>query len=320
MLSAKAFIWAVMVVVLSSSNPPAPMNFSVSQIQISRQGRVSPVGPRSLLQPTSGSYSYYYFFHAAALTSVNHMENHPGGSGPQRLLYLETHPNGLLDRTVKSDVLLVGDFGTVYADRTCFYNRPLQDSYSSVSLRFFSNGYPSGYESPTVLARAPAVVPPLTSIGLIRILRDEAGYTLAAADYEATGTLRNIQVLKAKGGEVSASTETVVISPGADGKYSLSAKDSRLIRYGIPFRFAIDNYRSSKQLQLSPAPSPEESTWVILFYDFGKTIQQQQLRAGVPISSRWLQPSVTEEERQIGPECDARLKQQRSMGLPTAGY
>jgi hypothetical protein len=309
-----------MVVVLSSCNPPAPMNFSVSQIQISHEGQVSPVGPRSLLQPTSGSYSYYYFFHAAALISVNHMENHPGDSGPHQLLYLETHPDGLLDRTVKSDILLFGDFGTVYVNRTCFYNRSVQDSYSSVSLRFSSNGYPSAYESPTVLARASVVVPPLTSIGLIRILRDEAGYVLAAADYEATGILRNIQVLKAKGGEVSASTEEVLISPGADGKYSLSAKDPRLVRYGIPFRFAIDNFRSSRHFQLSPAPSPEESTWVILFYDFGKTIQQQQLRAGVPISSRWLQPSVTEEERQIGPECDARFKQQRSMGLPTAGY
>ena len=72
----------------------------------------------------------------------------------------------------------MGDFGTIYAEKTCFYNRPVQSNYSSVKVTFFSNGYPEAYDRPTVLPDAPEVVSPLSSASLVRVIRNEADYTL----------------------------------------------------------------------------------------------------------------------------------------------
>ncbi|HKS72240.1 MAG TPA: hypothetical protein VJQ82_03525 [Terriglobales bacterium] len=312
MRSAKTAIWVAVLIMLSSCNSRNSRltSYYVSGIEVGRDGQLSAVGAQSLSQPSSGSY--YFFFHGAWLTSVSHMERNPGDSEAHRSLYLETKRDGRLDRTVKSDVLLTGDFGTVYADKTCFYNRPVQSNWSSVKIGFDSNEYRSAFESPTVLANGPEVLPPLTSVSFVRLIRNHADYTLVSADYEASGDLRSFQVARATGGN---------ISPGSDQlSYRVGAKDARLDKYGIPSPIDINGYLSSHRLQLPSVSGPEESTFLIQFYDFGKLIQQQQLRAGVPISSRWLQPSTTKEEQIIGPECDSRFRQQKSMGLPTTGY
>jgi hypothetical protein len=227
-------------------------------------------------------------------------------------LYLETTRDGSLDRTVKSDVLLMGDFGTIYAQKTCFYNSPIQRGYSSVTATFFSNGYSAHYDKPTVLPDAPEVVPPLSSVSLVRVIHNEADYTLVAADYEVSGELRAFHVARAHDGNIYPATD--------EASYPLNSKDPRLEKYGIPPILKIDSELTLPRLRLPSVRESEVSTWLIQFHDFGKLIHQQQLREGLPLSSRWLQPSVTEEEHTIGPECDSRFRQQLSMGLPTTGY
>lgn len=246
---------------------------------------------------------------------MDHMETNPGETQPHRTLYLETNRNGQLDRTVKSDVLLTGDFGLVYAEKTCFYNRPVESNYSSLAVRVRSNEYLSGFEQPIVLPGTPEFVPALSSFSLIRILVSESGFTVVSGDYEYTGELRSFQIGKASGGK-NKGAEVQMVSPPA----GLNSTDSRIAGFGIPSHIDIGKYSSLHHLELPEVSEHEQSTWLIQFHDFGKLIQQQQLRAGVPISSRWLQPSRTKEEQTIGPECDSRLLQQRSMGLPTTGY
>jgi len=56
---------------------------------------------------------------------------------------------------------------------------------------------------------------------------------------------------------------------------------------------------------------------VILVYGFGKFIRQDSLEDGAVTSSRYLRPVLTEEEGILGPECDARFRQQQSTGRPT---
>ena len=288
-----------------------PTSYYVGGVQIDRAGQVTAVGPKSLYPPKSGGY--YFFFHAARLTSVDHMERNPGASEAHRSLYLETRLNGRLDRTVKSDVLLRGDFGIIHTEKTCFYNRPVESNYSSVRIGFYSNAYASALENPVVLAGAPETGSALTSVSLIRIFRDGSAYTLVASDYEASGERRSFHVARANSGKLTPGTEEL--------SFAVDGKDPRLEQYGIPSTLDINRYRASHHLPLRlPAPASEKETWVVEFYDFGKLIRQQQFRGGVAISSRWLRPSITAEERTIGPECDSRMSRQQAMGLPTTGY
>jgi len=54
-----------------------------------------------------------------------------------------------------------------------------------------------------------------------------------------------------------------------------------------------------------------------LHYGYNRLIQQDELNAGVAISSRFLQPSVTEEENTLNALCESRFRQQQTLGLPT---
>lgn len=310
MRSAKTTLVIAVLLAISACKSGGPTNYYVSRIQISRDGQVSPVGPRSLLDTRPGPN--YYFFHAARLTSVNHMNQNPGESEAHSLLSLVTTPDGRLDTTDKKDVLLMGDFGTIYSEKTCFYNRPIESNYSSVKISFFSNGYPKAYDNPAVLADSPQVVPPISSVSLVRVIRKGADYMLASADYEASGELRSFHFAKVNGGNIYPAND--------ESSYSLNSKDPRLEKYGIPSILDIDSVLSRHGLPSPSVPDSEVSTWLIQFHDFGKLIHQQELGEGIPLSSRWLKPSVTEEERIIGPECDSRFRQQLSMGLPTTGY
>lgn len=304
---AGAIILAAALVVFSSCRSGFT-NYYVGGIQISSDWHVSPIGNRSLTEPTTKSF--YFFFHGANVTSVEHMERDPAHPEIHRLLYLEATPNGLLDRTVKSDVLLVGDFGTIYAKKTCFYTRAVESNYSSVSVDFSANGYPSAFENPTQLAEAPApdVVP--TSLSLIKVIRGNGDYSLVAADYEATGELRALHVALSKGGEML---------PGNDqASFRLGTEDPRLVKYGIPAK--LDPPTDEALRRVVRTHDGSQSVWVVRFYDFGKVIRLQEFRGGVPVPPRWLKPSVTEEEKAIGPECDRRFLQQRSTHLPTTGY
>jgi hypothetical protein len=308
------FLIAVLVV-LSSCGSRRTGAYYVREMRVDRDQHLLPVGAGSMFEPTSGSY-YFFFYAATVITSVSHMERN-GSSVQHRTLYLETNRQDQLDRTVKSDVLLTGDFGMAYAQKTCFYNRPVESNYSSVSVRFDSDEYPSAFEVPSVLSGTPDNVPPLSSVSLVRVLRKESGYTLVSADYESTGELRGFQVAEAKNGNISPATDVQTVSPPDRS----GSTDPRLVRYGIPPRIDVQKYLSVHRLPLPSGPAAlEESTSLIQFYGYGKLMQQQQLRSGVPVSTRWLQPSTTEEEHTIGPECDSRFAQQRSMGLPTTGY
>src|SRR5215469_4496441 len=130
------------------------------EMQVGPNERLTPVGSQSLFKPDSGSY--YFFFYGANVTSVSHMERKLGESEAHSSLILVAKRDGPLGSTLKRDLLLTGDFGSIYAEKTCNYNQAVESHYNSVAIAFFSSGYPGGYEVPDVLADVPHVLPPLT--------------------------------------------------------------------------------------------------------------------------------------------------------------
>jgi hypothetical protein len=265
-----------------------PTSYVVRQIRIGLDGQVQPIGTPLLVDPPSGSY--YRFFHGANLVSVNHFERKDVSANTRRLLYLETKLDGKLDRTVKSDELLIGDFGTVSARRTCFYNRPLTSNFSSVMVSLDPNGYPQAFEVPSAVSSAPEPLPPLTSVSIVRVIHDNDGYVVVSADYEANGRRRNLQTFKRK------NSQNEIL-------YKTAPADPLLEAFSIPQSADMTLYATAHRLELQDAANTE-STSLIQFYGFGKLIELQELRKGVPVSTRWLKPTITSEEEVIGPECE----------------
>lgn len=259
--------------------------------------------------PTAGSY--YWFFHTArGFTTVDHFERKPGVPRPQRVLYLETNRDQRLDRTVKCDEILRGQYGTVCVERTCFFNRVVVNNPNYISTLVLSNTDESGAEIPGELPGKPdEQIPPLTSLSLTRIFRDESEYVVVSANYESTGEIGSLTTARTRVGEIIPGSASTVLRQ--------ALTDSSLERYGIPRRIDVQEYLRSNRLPLPSAALPQELAAVTQQYGFGKLIRQDQLRKDTAVLSRFLRPSVTKEEQTLNPECDARFVQQRSLGLNT---
>jgi hypothetical protein len=262
-------------------------------------------------EPDGGSY-YFFFYAKTGLTTVDHFQKKAGVGSRERLLYLETNRNLLLDRTVKYDQILKGRFGTVYVEKTCFYTRPIAESYSYVSVRPYANQL--DHEVPSELSRPPESLPLLTSVSIVRVFRAAPEFLVVSANYEPNGELGGLHIDGAKGGDW---VHSDFVPEAHDSFVQGIPKPDALTRYGIPAHIDVQEFTRSHRLSLAPAALAEEATVINLHYGFNKFIWQDELKDGTISSSRFLQPSVTPEEEVLDPLCESRLSQQRSMGLPT---
>ena len=90
-----------------------------------------------------------------------------------------------------------------------------------------------------------------------------------------------------------------------------------LKKYGIPARIDVAGYLRSNRIPLEKVSVAEEIVVLNQHYRYNKLIRQDELTGGSMIRSRFLEPSVTEEENILKPLCDSRFKQQHTLGLPT---
>ena len=284
-----------------------PTNFNVDELKIDSDLHLIPVGYRTLRAPGEGSY-FFFFYTATGLTTVDHIDTKP--SGHERLLYLETGHNQVLDRTVKAEKILTGNYGTVYSAKTCFYASPLARGHSTVSVGANNNGID---EVPAELAREPEALPPLTSVSLIRIFRTAPEYVIVAGNYEADGKMGSLQIGGAKGGDrVAFLGGGDYLFPGSTTQPAALAK-----QYGMPVRIDLQDYLRSRRLMLPSVGLPQEIVAVDFHYGYDKVIRQDTLSDGAISSTRFLLPSVTSEEKILEPLCESRFRQQHADGLPT---
>jgi len=92
--------------------------------------------------------------------------------------------------------------------------------------------------------------------------------------------------------------------PGSERRGRLLTLDADRSLYGISGRIDIQRYLRSRQLTIPPGTFPDVANLLIQFYGYDKIIRQDELSHGVPIASRFLQPSITQEEKILNPVCD----------------
>jgi hypothetical protein len=248
---------------------------------------------------------------------VDHREKKPGAVARERSLYLETDKDQVLDRTVKTDEILRGAFGAINAERECFYTRPIENVYGSVSVEF--NGNDVEHELPSEISSPPEGLPALTSLSLVRIFRTGPEYVIVSANYEQDGSLVFGSAKDGHPGGTGPSGTAIYRTPDPQvNEIVRKGLDPELTKYGIPTHIDVQKYLLSRQMPLPAVALDQEKNVMNEFYGFGKFIRQDELKDGAIVASRWLQPSVTKEEKEtLNPLCDARFRQQQAIGLPT---
>jgi hypothetical protein len=86
-----------------------------------------------------------------------------------------------------------------------------------------------------------------------------------------------------------------------------------LKKYGIPAR--IDVALRSNRIPLEKVSVAEEIVVLNQHYGYNKLIRQDELTGGSMSRSRFLEPSVTEEENVLNPLCDSRFKLNTPLGF-----
>jgi hypothetical protein len=276
-------------------------------MKIDAELHLIPVGSKSLNHPAAESY--YMFFHTATkLTLVNHFARQAGSADVRELLYLEANQDRL-ERTVRTDEIVTGPFGAVVAEKTCFYNRPIENYSSSVKVLIQSANPEIGREIPDPFAEEPPHVPPLTSAAIVRLFNANSELNFGSGNYDADGMLGSINHGQIVNGDLKPGSSIVLARAPDFGEIRQES--------GLPPRFGIEDYLRSMRMPLFGPSSSKEPTFVILVYGFGKLIRLDSLDNGVVISSLYLKPVFTEEERILGPECDEHLQRQQSSGRST---
>ena len=306
-------LYAAFIVLAASCLGCGPTNYFVRGIKIDAEQHLIPVGSKSLRHPDTGSY---YMFFRAQVTTVDHLAWQDGTADVRRLLYLEVYPD-VLHRTVKDDEIVTGPFGAIVVEKQCFYNHPVATHWSSIQVLLQSAHPDIGREIPDPVPTVPANVPPLTSISIVRIFRAGSQLVFGSGNYEANGTLGSIQSGKIMNGDVQYPAP-ITMAPGPQNDLMRPRFDEIRQASGLPPRVEVESYVRLKRLPLpSNSNPPEERTLAILVYGFGQLVRQDSLDNGVVTSSRYLRPIVTEEEGILGPECDARFREQQSARIST---
>jgi hypothetical protein len=291
----------------ASCSACGPSNYFVRELKIDTEQHLIPVGPKLLNRPVSDSY--FMFFHTATrLTIVNHFAKQAGSADVRELLYLEAD-HDRLERTVKTDQIATGSFGALVVEKTCFYNRPVENYSSSIKVLIQSATPEIGREIPDSLSGAPKDIPPLTSISIVRFFRADPELLFGSGNYEVNGAIGSIHQGKIINGDLQPGSSIIVpLAPD----FNAAQKSS-----GLPPRVEIENYLRLKRMPLPNMSHSQGPTIVILVYGFGKVLRQDSLEGGAVTSSRYLRPVATKEEEILGVECDARIRQQQSAVRPT---
>ncbi len=194
----------------------------------------------------------------------------------------------------------------MYAEKTCFYDRPLESSHNTVSVRADRNEL--GHEVPVALNVQPESLPPLTSMSLVRIFRTDPEYVIVSGNYEQDGRLGSLRVDQMKGGNWVSGVSLTRLAP----EHALATA-----KYGIPGRIEIQQYLRSGRFTLPPIAFPDVIDLLIQFYGYGRMIRRDELHYGGAVLSRFLRPSITEEEQISNSVCESRFRQQEAAELST---
>lgn len=291
--------------VLFGCGPNGPQNGFYPRIRIGPDGTILPEGQRTLYQPAE--LSSFDYFRGGSVLSIEHRVRPVQGDPAQKAFYLEAREaNFRLDRTVKTSELLHGEFGSVVFQKTCFYNRSFDVNLDTVAI-----GLHDGSSEPAKLVNPPTARNIPTSFALLRVFRDGEGAAVVIGGYEANGTLRSLHINHTRSGARLFYPEDGVFM---DPSSNLMTRAPNPIGVGLPLTLQPE-FNGFVRLPATSFPAAMEALFTV--YADGSLVRRDVLAEGrnglsVLKETRFLQPSVVDEQRQLEPACNAQLAKQRT--------
>jgi len=255
-------------------------------------------------EPKHPASDYYFrFVQADGNYSVAHY-----GAGDQPICYnyFLVRPNNSLISRSKNQVLVAGEFGTVYGESTYFYD-PM---YAGQANEFFTVSYMNGVggEPFRVVSAFPAGSnPSLDAVSLIRVFQAAPEFLIVSANYAPAGHLESLHVNGAKKGNWVHSTEIKALYPGLEVATMIGDRPKTREYFGLPATFPTQQYLQ-KPANIFPRVGLNSVMEVVnMHYDRNRWVRQESFLPDGTRSLRFLTYVVTEEDKVLEPVDNRRM-------------
>jgi hypothetical protein len=250
---------------------------------------------------------YYFVFHMSdGQIQVTHFAE---GTDEKHNTYnfFFVGKDGRLVNRQKREQLLVGLFGTVYADIDYFYSDIYGSQPTTLETALYFND--AGHEAAKNLSALPAEADRLDGVSVVRVFRGGPQYLVATANYGSDGHLESISINGSKDGNWIHSN---YVSP-ADNSFEVGTmmgdRPETRKRFGLPAQFPIQTYQRPNDSVFLQTQYELVLDAVNFHFNRSRWVKQDVVRAGGEVETRFLEFIFTQEDQDLN-----RIDSRRTFG------
>jgi hypothetical protein len=216
----------------------------------------------------------------------------------------EVNPDGTLSTRSKSQILMHGPYGTVFAQSKYYYGKQYNHQPMNFGVTLYFN---EGGHEPAQPARMLDQVGALSAISLVRVFKAPPEFLVVCATYDADGHMLVLGVNGSENGNWVHPSQIRTLYPDFD--LGTSYADSPVMRehFGLPETFPIADYLKSPQNEAQKVALSIYSDTINLHYQRNRYVRQDTFRVDGSHSTDFFKYMITPEDRQLEP-IDDRIK------------
>lgn len=255
-----------------------------------------------LLPPLSPSPDHDFYQRSSGNTiSIAHLG--PDGSNIS-YNFLVVDADGALITRSKTQVLMQGPYGTVFADSTYYYGKQYNHGPTDFHVELYFN---EGAYEPAERIGFTNEVGALSGISMVRVFRAAPGFLVACATYDRTGRLLVLSVNGSENGNWVHSNRIKALYPNLDVGTIYADEPKTREYFGIPEIFPVADYLQEPQNEAQKVGLEIYSDTVNLHYQRNRYVRQDTFGADGTRTTEFFGYMVTPEDRQLEP-IDDRIK------------
>lgn len=210
-------------------------------------------------------------------------------------------PDGTLITRNKTQVLMQGLYGTVFAASTYYYGKQYNHQSTDFHAELYFN---EGSHEPAQQAEIINEPGALSAVSVVRVFRAPPEFLVVCATYDTTGRLLVLSVNGSKNGDWVHSNEIQSLYPDLDvGTIYVDKRKTREY-FGLPETFPIDDYLQKTQNEAQKVALASYSDTINLHYQRNRYMRQDVFRVDGSHATEFFKYTITPEDRQLEPVDD----------------
>jgi hypothetical protein len=242
----------------------------------------------------SPNHDFYQRFRGNTI-SIAHLG--PDGSNISYNAFVVDSDGTLITRD-KTQVLMQGPYGTVFAESTYYYGRQYNHAPTDFHAELYFN---EGSHEPAQRTEKTNELGALSAISMVRVFRSPPGFLVVCATYDSTGRLLVLSVNGSKYGNWVHSNEIKTLYPDLDVATMYEDKPKTRKYFGVPETFPIADYLQKPQNEGQKVPLEIYSDTVNLHYQRNRYVRQDVFGVDGSHTTEFLKYRITSEDRQLEP-------------------